>query len=139
MTITEFLLARIEEDEKVARAAIRSGDGTWTAGEQFDVDGEVYDRCAIFGDDLHIYDEGGHDEEQAEHIARHDPARVLAESAAKRAIVELHRPIEQLWWPEQVPVEVCEMCDEERWECETICALASVYASHPDYREEWAL
>lgn len=60
MTITEFLLARIAEDEAVARdvddvAWAGLFDGTW---------GGVND-----------------------HGARHDPARVLAECEAKRRII----------------------------------------------------
>src|SRR5688500_18090508 len=42
----------------------------------------------VEGDDLTIYDEGGHSEAHAAHIARWDPARVLAEVAAKRAIID---------------------------------------------------
>jgi hypothetical protein len=28
-------------------------------------------------------------------------------------------------------------CDEEAWPCPTLRALASVYAEHPVYRQEW--
>lgn len=58
------------------------------------------------------------------------PARVLAEVAAKRRIVQLHVSGEA--W--------CDHCagpgdiDDS---CPTLRALASVYADHPDYRQEW--
>jgi hypothetical protein len=39
-------------------------------------------------------------------------------------------------------IVACEMCgsvDDSpvEWPCETLLALASVYADHPDYRDEW--
>ena len=51
----------------------------------------------------------------AGHIARHDPARVLAECDAKRRIVERRNHLDG----------------------PTLRALAAVYADHPDWREEW--
>lgn len=141
MTITEFLLARIEEDEAVARAAIRSGDGSWTAGEQPDPDGDVYDPCGVYGDDLHIYDEGGHDENHAEHIARHDPARVLAECAAKRAIIAQADEATGL----DMSVDNDRLIGSRDEVMDPYCGdvilrvLAAVYASHPDFEQGWAL
>jgi hypothetical protein len=123
VTITEFMEARIAEDEAMARAAIRHGDGAWRAGDEPDPEGDVYDERAIYGDDLHIYDEGGHDENHAAHIARHDPARVLAECKAKRAVLA---EIKRYRWDEDPPPIITR-------------ALAAVHADHPDYRQEWAL
>jgi len=75
----------------------------------------------------------------------------LADIAAKRAIVEIHQPergpdtwywLERRckgcgsgwhkWIPDRPPTEI----GPERG-CPTLRALASVYADHPDYREEW--
>ncbi len=81
MTITEFLLARIAEDEAVALAA--NGPSV--------------------------------------HAARHDPTRVLAECAAKRAIIEQ-----------------AERSDSGWWESIYVAILAAVYADHPDYDPSWA-
>lgn len=66
MTLTEFLLARIAEDEAAASYASTRGDFDW---EQ-DAGGWW----------LGFYD----------HYRRHDPVRVLAECEAKRRIVEVH-------------------------------------------------
>jgi hypothetical protein len=62
----------------------------------------------------------------ATHIARWDPARVLAECEAKRRIVELvlDRPIRDHGDCK------CESC----W---TLRLVALPYADHPDYRAEW--
>lgn len=59
-----------------------------------------------------------------------DPARVLAQCAAHRAIVEEHR----------LDGDVCAMCgwQDERG-CPTLRALASIYRDHEGFREEWAL
>jgi hypothetical protein len=132
MDLTEFLLALIAEDEAAAVAASADDDNTaetlgedgrWTASYRY-----------VEGRNMTIYDEGGHSEEQAQHIARWDPARVLAECEAKRRIVELHS--DHLHRQGD-----CETCDGGgRYlvgDCPTIRALALPYADHPDYQEGW--
>jgi hypothetical protein len=52
-------------------------DGRWKA-----------DGCYVEGEHFEIYDEGGHNAEQAAHIAEHDPAHVLRTIQAHRKIVE---------------------------------------------------
>ena len=121
-TLTEFLLARIAEDEAVARAAVDE-DGRWHVDQSH----PLYE--AEVRGDIYIYDEGGHTAEQAARIARHDPARVLAECAAKRAIIEQAAS----YSPE------LEHGDNGEWAFDvTLRSLAAVYADHPDYQPEWA-
>ena len=65
------------------------------------------------------------------HIVRHDPARVLRDVAASRRTVDRY---------ERLAAEMCASAlDEDRaWVLlPTLIDLASVHASHPDYREEW--
>jgi hypothetical protein len=57
------------------------------------------------------------------HSRRHDPFRVLAECEAKRRIVTDHE------WDE-TPGSPVQHSRELRH-------LATIYATHPDYREEW--
>ncbi|MGZ4574770.1 MAG: DUF6221 family protein [Mycobacteriaceae bacterium] len=63
------------------------------------------------------------------------PEKVLAECEAKRQIVEGHAEnddpcaIKDGDWPDA--------WGDEPWPCRTIRNLASIYAGHPDYREEW--
>lgn len=145
MTITEFLLARIAEDEAVARAAT---EGPWEADamdaghSRFEMN--VWITAGDAGDT--VCDMGGlqrsHNEKvalddgykDAQHIARHDPARVLAECAAKRAIIAEHQ--------QDHLGAVCTRCrfigGYMEYPCPTLEALAAVYADHPDYRQEWA-
>lgn len=68
MTLIEFLLARIAEDEVVARAALTDGNSNqiWQVQDWIELDAEVL-----------------------AHVHRHDPHRVLAECEAKRRIVAM--------------------------------------------------
>lgn len=119
MTLTEFLLARIAEDEAVAR-------------DEF-----VRDR----------WDEGPvyfwqYSEEDAA-IAT-STARVLAECEAKRCIAHLHGPkpgasdecksCAQGW--EDLTYGDAGFTPEP-YPCLTAKNLALPYADHPDYRDEW--
>ena len=100
MTITEFLEARVAEDEKNA--------GTYV---------EVLPE----GDMAPLF------------------RRVLAECAAKRAIIGLHGADPANDKP------VCLSCGDwwdgspEPFPCPTLKALAAVYSSHEDYDSGWAL
>lgn len=140
-SLTEFLLARIDEDEAVARAAIRPEPETrklWDGREVTEVDEGVweagppdsYDECRIEGTFMTIYDEGGHTGEQARHIARHDPARVLAECEAKRKIIAGLSAAAAVG-----PMDEWNRADDSL--LATIHVLAAVYANHPDFRDEW--
>lgn len=114
MTITEFLEARIAEDEAEAeKGGWHNGGGTFASDNY---------GCLLI-----------------------QPTRVLAECAAKRAILKEHELDLHMSEP------YCDTCTEW-WKCElgegpppvkypcpTIKALAAVYADHPDYRQELAL
>lgn len=72
--LVQFLRARLDEDEQTAHAA----GGTWWAPP--DLPGQVHDSGGVnIEAKLPSF---------AVHIARHDPARVLAEVDAKRQIVD---------------------------------------------------
>jgi hypothetical protein len=74
------------------------------------------------------------------------PERVRRECDAKRRIVELHAPVE-VYRGRPLVCTVCVQVDDggdyvigapgDVWPCTTLRALASVFADHPDYREEW--
>jgi hypothetical protein len=145
MNITDFLLARIAEDEAYAEQAQGETYGWvdyWTA----DTRQGTRTESVIYA-----------------HAFRFDPARVLAECAAKRAIVEQHQQ-----WPVLVESEPSEleqvasgltdftyrMTRQMAWlttreyikrfgveppTAPMLAALAAVYKDHPDYQQEWAL
>jgi hypothetical protein len=85
--LVTWLNAALDDDERIAKAAGERSPN-WHANE------EGYGAGAVEHDGKHyapiVYDEGYPSEDEAEHIARHDPARVLAEVAAKRRILALH-------------------------------------------------
>lgn len=114
MDLADFLLARIAEDEAVAReaAGVPWEVIHWPNGSQVLVaSAAIRDEKWRVGHLGHVATvEHRHD---VAHIARWDPARVLAECESKRRIVK-----------------------ETGW-VTVMSLLAAPYASHPDYREEW--
>ena len=141
--IVEFLTARLDEDEQIARAAAgpvprdRWSTLSWYNGEfengetaRVDVQGRAAGPISSLG---------ALERAHGEHIARHDPAHVLRAIAANRAIVALHRPklIEGKNADGDDREELfCGSC-VELWPCDTAKYSASVYADHPDYDERW--
>ena len=87
------------------------------------------------------------DQSVREHILRHNPTRVLAEVAAKRAILDLHSPtsdrmgLDETTWTYGDIDPACSTCgasDYARpWPCETIKALTRSFAGQPGWREGW--
>jgi hypothetical protein len=159
--LVNFLKARLDEDEQVARAASRRKHDGWTpSGEHWqwvepDQDqvlalDPVAEECLNdYGRaDLRSVEEypvgsglGNlphfvvRSEEvrtlDAMHIARWDPARVLAEVEAKRRIVD---------WCESVEIEFSRAGLGDRTDgTHMVFArwLALPYADHPEYRPEW--
>jgi hypothetical protein len=109
MTITEFLLARIAEDEAIGR------DWRHHPG-----------KVEVHG--------GG-----TGYIRLANPDRVLADSQAKRYIVELHQRCNVHDRPGD-ECDTCQRCgDGSIWPCDTLLAVASVYADHPDFDQAWRL
>lgn len=178
-TLTEFLLARIAEDEAVARAAdVKQGDPSWmrhgpnvlASPRTYRIRSERDRRPIALIEDV-SGDDGDRDSETsildgaavATHVARHDPARVLAECQAKRRIVECHqqwpvlvetaRPDVALRqptdWSDRFAVRVTQEIEwlttqayiarfgHEPPTTPVLRALAQVYADHPDYNLEW--
>lgn len=118
MTLTDFLLARIADEEALARGVPDgvppSEGGTNRNGWQLhtSIKATVFDR--------EIGPRGS---------IEASPARVLAECEAKRRIVEEHGG----------GADPCDAHDAsfETIPCDTLRALALPYADHSDFREEW--
>lgn len=144
MTITEFLLSRIAEDEAVAHEVIEANKTDPVASEH---DPE----CTTWATD-------GNFGQLAAYI---DPQRLLAECAAKRAIIEWHQN-----WPVLVETKptfeqdpslqgtVVRAWQEIAWLTEReylgkfgsepptapiLRIMAQVYADHPDFKAEWRI
>ena len=116
--IVDFLLARVAEDETVARAAFQEvGDrkvGGWywsDAGDAIFLDHTPDPvACGPWKRLMH--------QPSAHHIARWDPERVVAECETKRRIIQ------------RAQVSAEHMDDILR-------LLGLPYADHRDYRAEW--
>ena len=112
-----FLLARIAEDQRLAsEAAQATGRGSW--------DGSV---TAPQG--------------AVDHVVHHDPARVLAECAAKRRLVLACRDVRPDLHllgarPEGLDFPLAPT-DQHQLAALTLALLALPYAAHPDYRSAW--
>jgi hypothetical protein len=128
MTITEFLTARLDEDGEVVvalrtRTPPRRHPKSWRA-------------------DLTT------DEQGADGITL-SPERMLAEVAAKRAIVVMHRQIRLRDIPgagwKDVEKLVCEYDTDPdgsgytAYPCTTLQLLAQPYAEHPDFDPDWKI
>lgn len=128
--LVAFLRARLDEDERIARAAT---PGPWEQTPErvgFLASEEYWDVVDCSGTPAA--------RENAEHIARHDPARVLADIDAKRQLIALHQEKQEQGYGS----DFCAECgfgevSQSYYPCGTLRLLALPYAGHPDYREEW--
>lgn len=132
MTLTEFLLARIAENEAVAREAASIAGTPWRAtyGRQVETSRDGY---LVTPEDEHS-DLDDPADAVSQHIARHDPVRVLAECEAKRRIVQEYTDL--LKW------DADESDDHgihgQRIGLEfAVKMLALPDTDHPDYKESW--
>jgi hypothetical protein len=118
-----FLRAQLDEDERVAREAGQDRPD-WKFDHAFD---GHYPYSRELGISAGTTQAPGYvDPPQAEHIARWDPARVLAEVEAKRRILDDYEREDLTLSP-------------EHWSTleDVIRALAQPYAGRPGWREEW--
>ena len=135
-----FVKARLDEDEAAAWDAADGDSGRWFTGEKWNVY-RAEDTAPDAGTDEHDLVVYGNVKSQSEHIARHDPARVLREVAAGRAILAEHFPEDR---GESLPGADCGVCyytgtpgSPAQWPCLTLRSLAGIWDDHPDYRPEW--
>jgi hypothetical protein len=154
--LVQFVRDRLDDEARIAGAAT-PGPWEWTPPE--DVWGHCGPALIRAGYDgegdrelVEVLSGWGHDawgmnvtaENQA-HIARHDPARVLADIEVKRSILDEHHQDGTGCAVCADPEEYDENSEGEAewirsakwWPCRTVRLLALPYADHPDYRKEW--
>jgi len=144
MDIAEFLTGRLDEDEAAANGVHVIDNAPWHLLEWYDGEFENGETARV---DLRsrtgsITHRGAIPRPVGAHIVRHDPARVLADVAAKRAIVAEHRCAGEF----APGVGYCSECGSgepheypTRWPCATLRLLAASYADHPDFDPAWRL
>lgn len=136
--IIEFLTARLDEDERVAKLAAEAGCKAdprhrWMVERWTSEDPAAIPTAIWVSDENEIGVATVNGNYAADHIARHDPARVLAEVAAKRAILggildTIHDNEHLLHYDRDIEPDMSEPL---------IRALAAPYADHPDYQDAW--
>ncbi len=121
--LDEFLLARIAEDKRVAAdAAMATAREKWSVGDP-PASGPQHTKAA-------------------EHVTRHDPARILIECAAKRRLVMACRDIgpDMAFLgtrPRGMPDFPLSPSNQHQLAAVTLALLALPYADHHDYQPEW--
>jgi hypothetical protein len=137
--LVQFLRDRLNEDERIAREATPGpwewrleNDDPWAPERDgwLDYSGEY---IAAAGDEATLFGPGMTPPADAVHIARHDPARALAEVDAKRRIID--RATGTRAWAigesGRTAGTAVSLAND------TLRALALPYTDHPDYRDEW--
>jgi hypothetical protein len=124
MTLTEFLLARIAEDEAKAQECL-----------PFVSEGRFIDITLTRWDNET-------DESWTKHVRPYDPRVSLRECEAKRRIVERHTP----QWTLGGTAQSCFTCrakdNSGGWHpapCPTLLDLVAIYADHPDFDPAWTV
>ncbi|AOR35873.1 hypothetical protein BFF78_36735 [Streptomyces fodineus] len=129
--LERFLRARFQEEERVARDAIAGAPGAVWGVMADDIeqvltsqDGRVTHTPMVqFGAEDPV--------KLLTHVARHDPARVLRELQAKRALLEEHRR----WAGGRC--RTCRRGWRPRSPCTTLRLLALPFAGHAEYDRSW--
>jgi hypothetical protein len=138
ITLSEFLMARIAEDEAVANAVKDIGSHSWSVS--------VVPKPLGFDAQTTATTDKARTA-----LARHfDPARILAECDATRLIMAIHCayvPIgDPTYSPDWLSTDWCVGCRYNSYEeivtkhiddCPILRALALPFASHADFRDEW--
>lgn len=125
--LVEFLLARVAEDEEVARRTAEAVGAEWASWNRSWDLAPVRDLAGAAGRITAL------PTTIDEHVTHHDPARVLAQCEAVRRIASRCDMV----------IRGCEVgmfTEGQRVDAQdNLRALALPYAAHPDYRAEWRL
>ncbi|MFD3741603.1 DUF6221 family protein [Streptomyces sp. NPDC058629] len=137
--LVQFLRDRLTDDEQTARAATWDewDSAHWTAHRRAQYDGRwvIVDHAEEGVTELtpHAADDAG----VAQHIARHDPARVLRDVEAQRQIMQVHNARDNWGTCVGCPRDAEGSMNVGIDECPILRALALPYADHPDYQDAW--
>ncbi|MEV0036214.1 DUF6221 family protein [Streptomyces sp. NPDC050804] len=122
--VVAFLRARLDEEAELAGRCDGDDRRQWNARE------DTVDFCQM--------DLSGFHPTIAQHVALHDPARVLRDVEAKRRVLARHVLSPPIGDPE-IPWANRSDCqyDGEDWPCPDLLDLVLPYAGHAEYREQW--
>lgn len=133
--IADFIAQRLAEDETIARAAAKAGGTDWDWGIDEAREPSEAIRYGVFvqagREPVACIDKGEYDSGAlSQHIARHDPARVLRQCAALRRIVSDARDI---------GLQAGDPTAEDAYARPFLAAVAAIWSNHPAYQSEWAV
>ena len=123
--LVTFFRARLDEEEDVAKRAAFGWGPDWTLRED-EADDSAY--LVAEGSPRAAWSE---DSDVIEHAATWDPSRVLAEVAAKRAILDADPASGARTFLDDTTRAAL-----ATWE-RAVLALAQPYADHPDFADAW--
>ncbi|MFD5317527.1 DUF6221 family protein [Streptomyces sp. NPDC127098] len=128
-----FVRARLDEDEEIAKAPTGAAwaQANWDYHEN-EIGGEAHVDLGT----NHLDATSSLNQLEMRHVARHDPARVLREIEAKRRLLDMYDS------PETSPALPDSFNRFARDITRSFLGdifrqLATVWAYHPDYRQEW--
>lgn len=139
--IIDFIEARLADDEAAALAVTETMDQALARiwGAALDAKAMMEDPDAT--EEHYLNKQRHHFEKTKKTIAVGDPARVLREVTAKRAIIAEHS-CEWVERPDRVIGEAddpfCGACLGEPHPCLTVRLLAVVYSAHPGFDPNWS-
>lgn len=129
--LVAWLRTQLDEDERLAAAA---APNAWTVDQFTNQMGGEFLVIADYAQGAPAF--ALRDKSTAEHIATHDPARVLAEVQSKRAILARYEDCERRTEDaEYSRIEALEQIRE--YEDFVLPALALPYVDRPGFQEEW--
>lgn len=138
--IVEFLTARLDEDEQLAKAAAVKAAGSPVYGSPDSTGKWRATNDGVFADTEYtnspfVVDGYGFlADEIGAHIARHDPAHVLTEVTAKRLLLVMYeRCVRDV--DARPPVFGSASQMQILWHL--VRAAAAVYDQHPDFNPAW--
>lgn len=119
--LIEFVRARVAEDERIAKDAAKKRSSPWLVNGVA-IRAIVYSESG--GQGHTVADTYG---VLADHIARHDPERVLRQAAAVRAVLAHYDYCRENYCPGNEHLDPDHMLDE------VIAPLAAIWSDHRDY------
>lgn len=152
MDLVQWYGAQLDEDERIARAAIRAvgdvpggvpGAAHWRFGNAYTDEGGTYWQITTMPPDAEVFGPveligsgmsggGAHEPEIARHAVEHDPARVLREIEADRELLRQYTEV--------AANDVNDVEYAHGWANALGLAVrlrASAFSDRPGFREEW--
>jgi hypothetical protein len=131
--LREFIEARLAEDEAIALAVQQRAP--WLVVGSYGDEGVKEDGYGWVATGAY---NAGMDADDAAHIARHDPARVLRDVEAKRRLLAQYQAVcDEIRAPKSAEHRMNARARQFALD-EVLVTLALPYADHPNYDPSWS-